>query len=395
MSSNDDDIQHQQHQHQHNPLLVVENSLPNNNKIYNNNNNNPHPPHDMRDDPTPPSTPSEPLVLESLLLIARQLRAVANCTRAVETSTTATTEVPDRLWHLLQHVTALESTMEELQEILQEEQQALEDLAEMEAVARDRNVILRAMLHQCGLPHPTPNQPPPAGSATSTSPATISSTSTATTTNTTNRDAPGSIPPVAVAAAASSSITNTVRKTPAKPILTQPSKRPSPPPPATLIVHFEPVTSTEWERIPRTQRGRITTNILNDAMQDLEQLMTEAIAAGRINSLDWLYSQQHEDIDLHHRKHHVLPSSSSLSKYNHLYHNNNNNSNITSSSTPSSSSSQHHPWRTWVTEQEIRHFCTFFRHGEATARCTLLLLRTLHRLQLVPGKQGEFLYFVP
>lgn len=49
---------------------------------------------------------------------------------------------------------------------------------------------------------------------------------------------------------------------------------------------------------------------------------------------------------------------------------------------------------TWVTEQEIRQYCSFFRYGEATARAMLLLLCNLHRLSQRPEKGGDFIYQV-
>jgi hypothetical protein len=49
----------------------------------------------------------------------------------------------------------------------------------------------------------------------------------------------------------------------------------------------------------------------------------------------------------------------------------------------------------WVTEQEIRQYCSFFRYGEATARAMLLLLCNLHRVTQRPEKGGDFIYEVP
>jgi hypothetical protein len=48
----------------------------------------------------------------------------------------------------------------------------------------------------------------------------------------------------------------------------------------------------------------------------------------------------------------------------------------------------------WVTEQEIRQYCSFFRYGEATARAMLLLLCNLHRVTQRPEKGGDFIYEV-
>lgn len=41
----------------------------------------------------------------------------------------------------------------------------------------------------------------------------------------------------------------------------------------------------------------------------------------------------------------------------------------------------------FVSEQELRENCAFFKHGESTARSTLQLLCSLKRLKQVPGRQ--------
>ena len=45
-----------------------------------------------------------------------------------------------------------------------------------------------------------------------------------------------------------------------------------------------------------------------------------------------------------------------------------------------------HRGHDWVSEQELRENCAFFRHGESTARATLQLLCSLKRLRQVPGR---------
>jgi hypothetical protein len=51
-----------------------------------------------------------------------------------------------------------------------------------------------------------------------------------------------------------------------------------------------------------------------------------------------------------------------------------------------------HVGHRWVSEQELRENCAFFRHGESTARATLQLLCSLKRLKQVPGKNREVTY---
>lgn len=51
-----------------------------------------------------------------------------------------------------------------------------------------------------------------------------------------------------------------------------------------------------------------------------------------------------------------------------------------------------HAGQYWVTEQELRTNCAFFRHGESTARGILSLLCSLKRLKQLPGKNMEITY---
>ena len=51
-----------------------------------------------------------------------------------------------------------------------------------------------------------------------------------------------------------------------------------------------------------------------------------------------------------------------------------------------------HAGHCWVSEQELREDCVFFRNGESTARAILSILRLLKRLKQVPGKNMEITY---
>lgn len=102
------------------------------------------------------------------------------------------------------------------------------------------------------------------------------------------------------------------------------------------------ITQAELETIPHAVRSsHITDTMLNDALRDLDDLFAT----------------------IH------LPRSPALSPTNAPddgYH--------------------------WVSENDIRNTCSFFRHGESTARATLSILRSLHRLDLTGGGHGEFFY---
>lgn len=56
------------------------------------------------------------------------------------------------------------------------------------------------------------------------------------------------------------------------------------------------------------------------------------------------------------------------------------------------SETEAHAGHLWVSEQELRENCAFFKHGESTARATLQLLCSLRRLKQVPGKNTEVTY---
>jgi len=53
-----------------------------------------------------------------------------------------------------------------------------------------------------------------------------------------------------------------------------------------------------------------------------------------------------------------------------------------------------HEGHEWVSEQELRENCAFFRHGESTARATLQLLCSLKRLKQVPGKKNTDITYI-
>jgi len=112
-------------------------------------------------------------------------------------------------------------------------------------------------------------------------------------------------------------------------------------------VSINRITPEEFNSVPRALRSNISLVSLNDALDDVEQLFNRA--KDRINS----------------------------------------------PGTPKESHSPKHDDKVLVSEVEMRNVCTFFRHGEATARATLLLLKMLHRLSQIPARNGDFLYYVP
>jgi hypothetical protein len=51
-----------------------------------------------------------------------------------------------------------------------------------------------------------------------------------------------------------------------------------------------------------------------------------------------------------------------------------------------------HAGHFWVSEQELRENCMFFRNGERTARAILAILCSLRRLKQIPGKKRQVTY---
>ena len=49
-----------------------------------------------------------------------------------------------------------------------------------------------------------------------------------------------------------------------------------------------------------------------------------------------------------------------------------------------------HGERPWISEQELRDLCAFFRIGESSTRATLSILRALKRLNQVCGRNSQF-----
>ena len=154
-----------------------------------------------------------------------------------------------------------------------------------------------------------------------------------------------------------------------------------------VVIKLEPITKSEFENISKNTRGRMTLSTLNAALRDIQSC-----------------AQQKYNILSHHQN--ISPVSSGLSTpasyrqtlSTHEYYlsitelssssmkSNNNNTNTT----PSKYSSSFQPY--FISEQELRNDCLFFRKGESTARAILLTLRSAKRIKQVVGKKSQVCY---
>ena len=120
--------------------------------------------------------------------------------------------------------------------------------------------------------------------------------------------------------------------------------------PAHQQIHLRRVDRSDLQSLPRTVRGRISLSVVNDAVAEIEYVCRTKytlLARNRRKQLRHTISQ-------------------------------------TSEEEPSD--------EPWVSEQELRQSCAFFRSGESTARTVLSILRSLNRLKQLPSKNGDIIY---
>lgn len=127
----------------------------------------------------------------------------------------------------------------------------------------------------------------------------------------------------------------------------------------TPSIIFERVTESEWNKVSLNIRGRITLAVVNDALLDIERVFQRKYALLQKPSQR---SREHKQLLNTHHDMHV---------------------------------EEHGYDQPWISEQELRQCCAFFRNGESTARAILLILRTVRRLKQVPGKNSQVTYVYP
>lgn len=133
------------------------------------------------------------------------------------------------------------------------------------------------------------------------------------------------------------------------------------------IISLDRVTLPEFQAIPRTIRGRITRLDLKEALEEIEQIV----------------SRKKQATTLPPPKDSI--TNSLQRRYEYLQQRQNGNAIV---------EVKGHEGQSWVSEQELRQNCAFFRHGENKARATLQLLCSLKRLKQVPGRNMEITYII-
>lgn len=132
---------------------------------------------------------------------------------------------------------------------------------------------------------------------------------------------------------------------------------------ATSCVKLDRVTQTEWNNVSKTVRGRITLAVVNDALRDIERVFEKKYAVLR-----------------HHHKSVPRKGAGQVELQQKLLNSHR------------ELQVEEHGDDPWVSEQDLRQCCAFFRNGESTARAILLIIRTVRRLKQVPAKNSEVTY---
>ena len=127
-------------------------------------------------------------------------------------------------------------------------------------------------------------------------------------------------------------------------------------------IHLARVTEAEWNNVSRNVRGRITLAVVNDALRDIERVFQQKYAALSHTSSYRKGPPAHVELQQKllnsHREFQV----------------------------------EEHGDSPWVSEQDLRQCCAFFRNGESTARAILLIVRAVRRLKQVPAKHSQVTY---
>ncbi len=129
-------------------------------------------------------------------------------------------------------------------------------------------------------------------------------------------------------------------------------------------ISIRPVTETEFYGISKNIRGRITLSAINDALVDIQNVTR--------NKYNILSSRKTPRIPAPHT-HGSTQYQQTLNHHRDLR-------------------SEDHGGMPFVSEQEMRDSCAFFRSGESTARAILLILRSAKRIKQVCGKKSQVTY---
>ena len=121
-------------------------------------------------------------------------------------------------------------------------------------------------------------------------------------------------------------------------------------------IHLRPITPSEFQSVPKNIRRRITLSALNEALSDIQKVTL-------------------------HKYHHLCHSHSHSSRKGNGNANGNGNSNVILNALHKDMlGGDDMPF---ISEQEMRDDCAFFRTGESTARAILQILRSCKRIKQI------------
>ena len=144
-----------------------------------------------------------------------------------------------------------------------------------------------------------------------------------------------------------------------QPHFTSPTIRPAVRENPTLVasICLPLITPDEFHSLSTNIRGRITLAVVNDSLLDIQRVCNKKYAqlSRQVTPGKELSNVHREHIDVAVLEHGKYP---------------------------------------WVSEQDLRQTCAFFRSGESTARAILAILRSLRRIKQVPGRNSEVTYML-
>ena len=144
-----------------------------------------------------------------------------------------------------------------------------------------------------------------------------------------------------------------------QPLLTSPAFRPTVRENSTQMapIYLSLITTDEYHSVSTNIRGRITLAVVNDSLLDIQRVCNKKYAqlSRQMTPGKELSKVQKEHANVAVVEHGKYP---------------------------------------WVSEQDLRQTCAFFRSGESTARAILAILRSLRRIKQVPGRNSEVTYIL-
>lgn len=283
-----------------------------------------------------------------------QIKSLAECTthNTDEENDNPNPEISDSLAQVDAVVTSLESKVRMLQEIVAEEKQSLNDLQEVKNAAQAQHTLLEEMMQACD-------------KAVEEEKNEVAQQQIAITKQTRTPQRPrDSLPTTSLhheGLLQSGAKRVSVRRDSVDPREKRSSHTCCAP-----TIRLDRVTEEEWNNVSRTVRGRITLAVVNDALRDIQRVFEKKYAV--------LHHHHHSKG----RTHALVPGQVELQQ---KFLNSHRELQV-----------EEHGDAPWVSEQDLRQCCAFFRNGESTARAILLIIRAVRRLKQVPAKHSQVTY---